>query len=734
MRATFQTRLWLWIASFIICAPAPAAPAPGQNPPDAPKIGLVLSGGGARGGAHIGVLRVLEREGIPIDCIAGTSFGALVGGLYALGYTTSDLEEILTATDWLQLFSDVPERRITPLFERRDWRYQGQISFDGTTPQLPAGLLVGQRLTELLNSLSLERMAAVDYDFDRLPIPFRAVATDLATGKPYVFKGGRMTEALRASIAIPMAFTPVEKEGMLLVDGGLVNNLPTDVARDMGADIVIAVDVTSPLRKKEEIRTFFDVIDQSISLQIRESVERNLGLADAVLRPDLAGLTFIDYGRFPEIIERGAREAEAQLAAIRALVGTRRSKARSDSTVSLTAAEVSSVRFEGLRKVPASRLRNEVRTRPGEPLNPELLQEDLRRLYATRLFEHVDSEIRTDRGGRYQVSYYVKESPLSTLGGAIRYDPDYQFVALAEYTARQLFHSPSALSLSAQFGGATDISAGLRYIPSSLPILFVEPKVHYRRRERLDIRNQELEDRFDEKRAGGQIVVGGSLFQRTEFELGYRFDKASISGGTPPNRQAEPRALAGFTFSLSRDTLDEADFPERGVRGRLQIDERRPSLGSDFGYSKWQGTYDQFVPLPGPGTLQLRLDLGYSDGDIPFYDQFYLGGYSMSQGAARQLLGYRLDELVARQVGLGSIGYRHRLLTNPLSFVRRAYLTGLYNFAAWSQEKARPYQFRHAQGFGLAFSLDTLVGPMHFAGAWGESGRFNFYLTLGPSF
>ncbi|MFH1574032.1 MAG: patatin-like phospholipase family protein, partial [Acidobacteriota bacterium] len=670
----------------------------------------------------------------PIDCIVGTSFGSLVGGLYALGYSSSDLERIFTATDWLSLFSDAPERRITPLFERRDWRYQGQVSFDGLTPQLPTGLLVGQRLTELLNSLSLQRLAVVDYDFDRLPIPFRAVATDLVTGEPYVFKRGRLTEALRASIAIPMVFTPVEKDGMLLVDGGLVDNLPTGVARAMGADIVIAVDVTSPLRKKDEIRTFFDVIDQSISLQIRDSVGRSLQLADVVLRPDLEGLTAADYGRFSEIIERGAREAEARLHAIRAAVGGRRQEIRAGSAQSSSGIEVESVRFEGLRRVPASRLGNEIRTRAGEPLDFELLQEDMRRLYATRLFEQVDSELRIGGGGRYQVDYLVKESPLNTLGGAIRYDREYKFVALAEYTARQLFHSPSALTVSAQFGGYTDVSAGLRYIPSDLPFLFVEPKVHYRRRERLDIRNEELEDRYSEKRKGGQIVVGGSLFRRTEFEFGYRVDQAKVSGGTVPNRQEEPRRLAGFTFRLNRDTLTEAEFPERGMRGRLQVDERRPSLGSDFGYGKYQASYEQFVPLSDPGTLQVRGDLGYTDGDIPFYDQFYLGGYSLSQGGPRQMMGYRLDELLARQVGLVSIAYRHRLLTNPLSFARRVYLTGTYNVAAWSREKARPYRFQYAHGFGLALSFDTLVGPIHFAGGWGESGRFNFYLTLGPGF
>jgi NTE family protein len=257
------------------------------TPQSAPKVGLVLSGGGARGAAHIGVLKVLEREGVKIDCIAGTSFGALVGGLYALGYRAAEIEEIFAKQDWSSIFSDAPERSLSSLFERRNFRYQGHLSFVGFSPELPSGLYRGQKIIEVLDALTTQRMIEADYDFDRLPIPFRAVATDLLTGERYVFNKGRMTEALRASMAIPMIFAPVEKEDMLLADGGLSDNFPTDVALKMGADFIIAVDVTSPLLKKEEIRSLFDVLDQSVSLAMRQNIEKNLNLADFIIRPDL---------------------------------------------------------------------------------------------------------------------------------------------------------------------------------------------------------------------------------------------------------------------------------------------------------------------------------------------------------------------------------------------------------------------------------------------------------------
>ncbi len=272
---------------------------------------------------------MLEREGIHVDYIAGTSFGALIGGLYAVGYSAAQIEDIFTKQEWDRVFSDAPDRRLSPLLERKNFRYQGQLAFQGYSPELPTGLWSGQKLTEILNSLTTERMLAARYDFDRLPIPFRAVATDLITGKEYIFRDGPMTEALRASIAIPMLFTPVEKGDMLLVDGGLVNNLPTDIARSMGADFVIAVDVTSPLLKKDAIRTFIDVMDQSISMIMRQSVDGNSKLADVVIRPELDEFIYSDYTRVREILKRGERGAERRVPDLRGLIGSLAVKAPS---------------------------------------------------------------------------------------------------------------------------------------------------------------------------------------------------------------------------------------------------------------------------------------------------------------------------------------------------------------------------------------------------------------------
>ena len=724
----------LFIIPLVACS-LPARAGAQQDKParPSPRVGLVLSGGGARGGAHIGVLKVLEREGIPIDCIAGTSFGALVGGFYALGYSAAEIEKIFAAQDWDDLFSDSPDRRLAPIARRRDFRYLAQLDFRRLTPELPSGMWGGQKLTQVFDRYTTDRILAAGYDFDRLAIPFRAVATDLLTGKPHVFRSGRMTEALRASSAIPMIFTPVEKDGMLLVDGGLVNNLPSDLAREMGAEVIIAVDVTSPLLEKAQIRTFLDVIDQTLGLMMKESVERNLRHADLTLRPDLAGISYSSYTKMAEIIPRGERSAAERIDEIRRLTGTR---PRPSAPVAAPPFRpiIDSIAFDGLKKVPARQIRKEVKTRPGQELDVDALGNDVARLYATRLFEHVDYELRPAGGERYQLSYALREAALNTLAASIRYDRDYKFVALADFNARQLFHTSSSATFSNQFGGLNNHTATLRLSLPGVPSLFLEPQVHIRRRERLDIRDQELIDRFRDTRVGGGLGVGGVFFKGFEIAGGYRYERVSIDGGASPNRQEGARRLGGFTLRLDRDTLDRQEFATSGTLMRLQVDRLAEGLGGDFTYSTWQGDLERHFALSEATSLRIRAAGAFSRGALPFYERFYVGGFSFSEGGARQLVGFDREELAANQAVIAGASLTRRVFSRPLSFARRGFVSLHYNAAGISQQPEPTSPLTFFNGAGLELALDTVLGPMRIAGGWGEEGRFKFYFSFGPAF
>lgn len=286
-----------------------------------PKLGLALAGGGAKAAAAIGVLRVLDKEGIPIAAVVGTSMGAGVGGLYAAGYNPDEIEQIFLANDWNDIFTDTPARAfLTQGQKEAGSRHLLEFTFSGGRFMPPSGLSAGQKLTNLLAAKTLAASFEADLDFDKLKVPFRAVATDIETGDPVVLGRGLLHEAIRASTAIPLVFQPVEMQGHLLVDGGLTNNLPVDVVKSFGVDVVIAVDSSAKLEKRERLTSLIDIMGQSISLQVRRESERQAALADLVILPDTSKYAFTAFPSMKEIIAKGEEAARAALPRIRELM------------------------------------------------------------------------------------------------------------------------------------------------------------------------------------------------------------------------------------------------------------------------------------------------------------------------------------------------------------------------------------------------------------------------------
>src|SRR5438093_7076401 len=295
-------------------APAAAAPALAAAPGAArARFGLALSGGGARGLAHIGVLKVLEELRVPIDFIAGTSMGAIVGGLYASGMSPDEIAREMERVDWVSLFDDRPPRPDLPYRRKQDDSsafFDLELGLKSGRILLPRGLIAGQKVGFLFKSLTA-RAAFID-DFDRLPIPFRAVATDLADGSMVVLSRGDLADALRASMSLPGTLAPAVIDGRHLVDGGLVRNLPVDVARGMGADVVIAVDVTTPFDPVESLKTLADVTRQVADMLTQDNVTEQARNADLLIRPDLATVSAAKSSPSAEALRRGEEATRAQ--------------------------------------------------------------------------------------------------------------------------------------------------------------------------------------------------------------------------------------------------------------------------------------------------------------------------------------------------------------------------------------------------------------------------------------
>lgn len=297
-----------------------ASPAVEAQEAARPTVAVVLSGGGALGFAHVGVLRVLEEADIPVDIVVGTSMGSIIGGLLAAGYTPEQMRRITAGTDWAKLFTDARQRRRIPLDERR-WSERSiaaaTISADGVS--LPGGVIAGKAIVQYLYGLTNHSLAV--HDFDDLPVRYRAVATDIATGERVVLGSGSLAEAMRASAGIPGVFMPLWLDGRFLVDGGVVDNLPVDVVRDLGADIVIAVDVVQLSDKPVRRGSALEAVYQSIRLLLLTSTKEQREAADLVIAPDLGEFTSVDYTRAAAIMQQGEKAARGKMDELRSLAG-----------------------------------------------------------------------------------------------------------------------------------------------------------------------------------------------------------------------------------------------------------------------------------------------------------------------------------------------------------------------------------------------------------------------------
>jgi NTE family protein len=365
-----------------------------------PKVGLVLSGGGSRGAAQIGVLRALERHGIPIDFIAATSMGSIIGGLYAAGYTVAELESLAVHTKWDEVIVLGDETQRSQLFvdqKLADDRSFIAIRFEGLEPVLPPAVSSGQRLTDFLSARMLQALYYPFPDFDHLKIPFRAVATDLVSGERVVMHDGSLAEAMRASATVPLLFSPIEKNNMRLVDGGLVSNVPVDLARAAGCDLIIVVNSTSGLRTADEMKSPWQTADQIMGIMMKRVNERQMEDADVVITPAIGRHLSSAFTGLDTLIEHGDATAERSMAEILALYSQ-----RSDSLAALAGGPVLSAPITIERadaSIPDSLWEQKRLPYTTGPVRLFDLESMLGRLYASGYFDSVWAQVRTNSGG-----------------------------------------------------------------------------------------------------------------------------------------------------------------------------------------------------------------------------------------------------------------------------------------------------------------------------------------------
>jgi len=385
-----------------------------------PKIGLALSGGGAKGAAHLGVIKYLEKHNIPVDYISGTSMGSFIGGMYAMGRSTAEIELILAEYDWSQGYSDdVPREKLSIREKQRQdlFQIQTDIGFDGTSIEFPSGFVQGQGMAKLLR-LSTNSLPYVNH-FDLLPIPYRAIATNIETMREVVLERGDLSKVMQASMSIPGALTPVLIDGQHLVDGGMVNNLPIGVLKEMGADIIIAIDIGSQLYSQEEITSAFLIFDQLSSSMTRTSANEQilkLSEQDVLLSPDIDGIGTADFALMPDAVIRGEKAAGYASAKLAALslsdadyaVYQQQKSLKKQQLAQIEIIDVNSININTDTRLSPRVIENKLNIKRDDKISVAELEQKIDELYALNLFQKIDYSI-TDNNGEHDLHVNVVE-------------------------------------------------------------------------------------------------------------------------------------------------------------------------------------------------------------------------------------------------------------------------------------------------------------------------------------
>lgn len=703
-----------------------------------PRIGLVLGGGGARGAAHIGVLKELERHRIPIDAIAGTSMGAVVGGLYASGKSPAELEAIVASLDWVDALSDEPPRRDLSFRRKQDdakYPINLELGLRDGELLLPMGVVQGQKLDLILRDLTID-VSHVS-DFDDLPVPFRAIATDIEKGEAHIMDQGDLAQAIRASMSVPGIFAPTNLDGRLLVDGGVMANLPIDVMREMNVDIIIAVDVEFPLYSAEELDSAFAISEQMLTVLMRRETLRQIELLeeqDILIRPELGIFASSDFAMIMETVEPGERAARAVSNQLHEIALGEQQYAEhiaQRATVHPVVGTLAFVRVEHDGQPASAALESRLDVKVGDPIDTDSLAEDAERLYGLNLYE--------------QVSYRLVEEDGATG---------------VEFQARSKGWGPDvlqfAVSLENDFEGSTAFNVGTRLTKSEFnslgaewrtdvrlgtdPVLFSEFYQPLNAASRLfvapriDLRQSNLNAfvaddaiarlRISEAELG--LDLGTEISSFGELRVGaYRGSgRARVQVGDPGIPDFEFDS-GGLLARLRFDTRDDAQFPRSGLRADLTWNESLPGLGADerFGTvaAEFDGTWSR-------GKNSWQVGLGYAttvDSKNSIQDYFSLGGFLRLSGLDR-------GEFSGPHAALAKLIYYRRVGESAGSLLDVPIYVGVSAEAGnvWQSRSDISFASAHINGSIFA-GFDTLIGPVYLAAGFGEGGRANYYLFFG---
>ncbi len=702
-----------------------------------PKIGLALSGGGARGIAHIGVLKELERLNIPVDYIAGTSFGAAVGAMYASGYSIEDLEKYAKEIDWQGSFKDDVDRRKKSFRRKQDDRIfisELSIGLDAEGTKLPAGVVTGQSIRLILRKL----LSPVSYiqNFDQLAIPYRAVTTDLVTGEEVVLKEGSLVTAVAASMAIPSVMVPVENQGHLLVDGGMSNNLPISVVREMGADIVIAVDISTPYSSREQIQDVLDVTGQLTNFLTRKNTQQQIDSLtdlDILIVPDLAGNDSSDFSKIQELIDKGelaAKQTKPLVNLSLPQIFKKKQQARLTQQIDLCTEIIQQIRLVNNSGFNSDLIIKQMNVKKGDVLDISKIEADVDAIYGLGHFSTVG----------YQVVYEKNLPVLIITTNEKSWGPNYLQLGLSFSSSNDIDNS---LSLDASYlmTHINQLNGELRstvsigsdnefHIDWYQPLgfahnIFTNPVVSWSQRQFNLFEGKQLTAEYIINSTNFDWSFGTELGSWGEFRLGSHWinGNSKLKVGDPIYDEFNFKDQLLFG-QFSVDTLDNLFFPQDGFYLSTKWQWADPNWGSEFDYKQ---SINSLVYAFKRDENALVFGAKYNrtfDDNLPIHSKFRSGGFL-------NLGGYELNQLTHDNFILSYLLYSYQY--KPVEFVPVYFGLAIEKGQGWDGD--RQFYWRDmVNAYSVYFGADTPLGPFYLSYGKNDAGQSSFYILFDKVF
>ncbi|MFA8451332.1 MAG: patatin-like phospholipase family protein [Bacteroidales bacterium] len=708
-----------------------------------PKVGLVLSGGGAKGLAHIGVLKAIEEAGIEIDYIGGTSMGGVIGGLYAIGYSPDSLVSIATDLDWTYLLSDrVPLENI-PLEEKiYDKKYFFTFPVkEGLT--LPKGLVTGQNIDLLLRRLTSP--AYKQKDFSKFPIPFLTVATNIVDGNPVVIKKGDLAEALRATMSIPSFFIPVDYEGAYVVDGGVVDNYPVREVKKMGADIIIGVDVQSPLYTRDELNSLVKVISQTNSFYNQKSFVENKKLTNIYIQPNIKGYDMLSFEASDTLVQRGLEAGKLFLPKLKRLADSLDKIApptiAKHDVSPIDSIFVKAVIVKGLNRVPEQLVTNELHIRPNSWVKIQDIENNINRLYASGFFNLVQYRLIAAGGKDVIVEVNVTEAKSGIIGVGVHFDSYYDISILATLKFKNVGIKGSNLY----------INAGLGKYPILKTIYYTERGLKPGYGIELEAFGFDFYNYIKEKKEASYSFFDSKLNFINQFTLKKKYSlglKAGLELTNTSNNLGDPKFnhsyLPYFNIELFHKTIsfDNWYFPTKGIFIEANL-KFTNFLGNRFQkerniYPFTINSYTFTGKFMGAFSFNSRLTLipeiyvGLSllGTSPPLQYRFYLGGDKNNYlETVFPFFGLNLMQKTGSNAISGNLSLRYKLLKK--NYVNLGFSSGGVGSSLLSIYEKGNLNY----GYGISYAYDSYIGPIKLGIS--SNSKFTqsvFFISLGYSF